>query len=275
MTVSKRLRFEILRRDNHTCRYCGCSAPTVSLTIDHVVPEALGGSDDPSNLVAACPDCNGGKSSSSPDAKVVADVAQDALRWSAAMRQAAEENRLHDNTDVYEAVVNAWSSYRRNQIPGDYRETIDQFLDAGLPAADIVQMAHVADAKPSIYNRWSYFCGCCWTRIRALQERASEIVGHGPQHRVEPTLEISTRWTRDDFDHLVTLADYPNLASGQLFECEDHLDGQCETDMLCQIVSAARTRESLEMFSVRKHRRERAAEAINDAADEAEDYVYG
>ena len=41
MAVSKRLRYEILRRDNHTCRYCGESAPDVKLTIDHVVPVSL------------------------------------------------------------------------------------------------------------------------------------------------------------------------------------------------------------------------------------------
>jgi hypothetical protein len=29
--------------------------------IDHVVPVALGGSNDPSNLTVACPDCNGRK----------------------------------------------------------------------------------------------------------------------------------------------------------------------------------------------------------------------
>jgi len=54
--------------------------------------------------------------------------------------------------------------------------TVAAFLAAGLPAADIVQMAHVADAKPGIYKRWSYFCGCCWTRIRQIQERAAEII---------------------------------------------------------------------------------------------------
>ena len=32
MAVSKRLRFEILRRDNHACRYCGQMAPDVKLT---------------------------------------------------------------------------------------------------------------------------------------------------------------------------------------------------------------------------------------------------
>lgn len=36
MAVSKRLRYEILRRGNHTCRYCGASAPDVPLRVDHV-----------------------------------------------------------------------------------------------------------------------------------------------------------------------------------------------------------------------------------------------
>src|SRR5690606_40826449 len=51
------------------------------LTIDHVLPVALGGSDDPSNLVAACRDCNAGKSSAAPDAETVAEVEVDSARW--------------------------------------------------------------------------------------------------------------------------------------------------------------------------------------------------
>ena len=179
MAVSKRLRFEVLRRDNHTCRYCGAAAPDVEITVDHVLPVALGGTDDSANLVAACRDCNAGKSSATPSDSTVEAVSADALRWSAAMRQAADERQLNDNTEVYEAVVNAWANFRRNHIPADYRETIDQFLAAGLPASDIVQMAHVADTKPGIYKRWSYFCGCCWTRIRQLQERAAQIINEG------------------------------------------------------------------------------------------------
>lgn len=176
MAVSKRLRFEVFRRDGYTCRYCGGTAPDVSLTVDHVVPVSLGGLDEASNLVTACRDCNAGKSSSSPDESVVSAVSDDAIRWSAAIKQAAEESRMDDRSAVYEAVVSAWTSFRRNQIPADYRETIDQFLKAGLPAEDVIQMAHLADAKPGIYKRWSYFCGCCWTKIRQLQERAAEIL---------------------------------------------------------------------------------------------------
>lgn len=93
MAVSRRLRFEIFRRDGHACRYCGAMAPDVKLTVDHVIPVALGGSDEPSNLVTACADCNAGKSSVQPGSEVVADVAADALRWSRAL-QAAAHNLL-------------------------------------------------------------------------------------------------------------------------------------------------------------------------------------
>lgn len=114
MSVSKRLRYEVLRRDNHTCRYCGAAAPDVKLTVDHVVPVALGGSDEPANLATACSACNSGKTSSSPDAPLVEDVAQDALRWSRAMEKAAElqtvealewERRAYEVADRWADVV--------------------------------------------------------------------------------------------------------------------------------------------------------------------------
>jgi 5-methylcytosine-specific restriction endonuclease McrA len=47
---SRRLLAYVLRRDGYRCAWCGGTATTA----DHVVPRALGGSDDPANLVAAC-----------------------------------------------------------------------------------------------------------------------------------------------------------------------------------------------------------------------------
>lgn len=67
IAISKRLRFEILRRDDSTCRYCGRSAPNVILEIDHIIPVKLGGTNDLLNLVAACHDCNSGKSARALD----------------------------------------------------------------------------------------------------------------------------------------------------------------------------------------------------------------
>lgn len=62
MSVGKRLRFEILKRDNFRCCYCGRTPGVVELYVDHVIPRAKGGSDEPSNLVTTCFDCNAGKS---------------------------------------------------------------------------------------------------------------------------------------------------------------------------------------------------------------------
>lgn len=178
MAISKRLRFEILRRDNHACRYCGRSAPEVVLHVDHVKPQALGGTDDPSNLATSCGDCNSGKTSTAPDQSVVEDVNKDAERWSAAMAQAAEEMRLINDgrSDLYMEIQNTFPSYFHRRIPNDFCETIDRFLNAGLPFEVMKDMAQIAAYKPAVYDRWAYFCGCCWTKVREIQERAAEIL---------------------------------------------------------------------------------------------------
>lgn len=61
MALSKRLRFEVFKRDSFTCQYCGRKAPDVILHVDHVDPKSGGGSDDLLNLVTSCLDCNSGK----------------------------------------------------------------------------------------------------------------------------------------------------------------------------------------------------------------------
>jgi hypothetical protein len=60
-TVTKALRFKILKRDKFTCQYCGRKAPEVVLHVDHKIPKSKGGTKSESNLVAACFDCNMGK----------------------------------------------------------------------------------------------------------------------------------------------------------------------------------------------------------------------
>lgn len=148
------------------------------MTVDHVIPVALGGTDEPTNLATACQECNAGKTSSAPEQRTVDAVSTAAAKWSAAMVLAAEEARRSaaGRDPVYEAVVNAWPSYHRHKIPADYTATIDQFLDAGLPAEVVIDMARVAGAKPQIEQRWKYFAGACWNKVRQLQARAAEIL---------------------------------------------------------------------------------------------------
>lgn len=60
-TMPAKRRFEVLRRDGFQCAYCGAKASESQLHVDHVVPVIEGGSDELSNLVTACIDCNLGK----------------------------------------------------------------------------------------------------------------------------------------------------------------------------------------------------------------------
>ncbi len=66
-TISKKIRFEVFKRDSFTCQYCGKSAPDVILEIDHIKPVSKGGTNDILNLVTSCKECNSGKSNTELD----------------------------------------------------------------------------------------------------------------------------------------------------------------------------------------------------------------
>jgi len=57
-------RREVLRRDRHTCQYCGSQK---QLTLDHVIPKAWGGQHSWDNVVTACSSCNSKKGARSPE----------------------------------------------------------------------------------------------------------------------------------------------------------------------------------------------------------------
>ncbi|BAE85208.1 HNH endonuclease [Desulfitobacterium hafniense] len=60
-SISKKIRFEVYKRDKFTCQYCGRKAPDVILNIDHIEPISKNGSNDILNLITSCFDCNNGK----------------------------------------------------------------------------------------------------------------------------------------------------------------------------------------------------------------------
>lgn len=61
MGLSKKLRFEVLKRDSFKCQYCGAEAPGVLLHVDHIHPKSKGGKNDLTNLLTSCAPCNMGK----------------------------------------------------------------------------------------------------------------------------------------------------------------------------------------------------------------------
>lgn len=191
MAVSKRTRYEVLRRDNHTCRYCGASAPDAVLTVDHVTPVALGGTDDPSNLVAACRDCNAGKASTSPDAPLVDDVARDALRWAGAITayhaaNMADRRKRDAYVRRFEKAWNAWTwgpSDDRKPLPkpSDWLPTIWQFYGLGLPITELEDAVTIAGSNRmvDVDRTFRYMCGVLWNKVNAMQEGAKAILEAG------------------------------------------------------------------------------------------------
>jgi hypothetical protein len=63
--IAETVAWNVYRRAGFKCEYCGAEGP---LTMDHYVPVELGGTDEESNLKAACRRCNKNKGNLSPEA---------------------------------------------------------------------------------------------------------------------------------------------------------------------------------------------------------------
>jgi len=263
VAVSKRLRYEVLRRDSYTCRYCGAKAPDVAITVDHVLPVALGGSDDPSNLAAACDSCNGGKTSSSPDAPLVADVAEDALKWAAAMSRAQAamiadiETREADRSQFQEW----WDGWGRGEgaartlIPKDptWWVTVDQFIAAGLPLAVLKDCIDRAMTRQKVQdeNKFKYMCGIAWSKVTEMQKAASsfvsggaELAGTAPastdlfeQGRLSLARELLDELSEEERAHFLEIAD---MTEWQDEDDEPQTESQQACDAVSSLLNSAR-----------------------------------
>lgn len=174
MAVSKRLRFEILRRDDHTCQYCGERAPDVTLHVDHVVPVALGGTDDPGNLVAACRDCNSGKTSVPANAPLVQKVNAHAAAYALTLtdkmtRIRADLERGNAYIEEFEAAWEQWKlgdTGAQLPLPRDYKESMRRWCAMGVPLELIEYGIEVAMAKQGLEGeRYNYMAGVVWRTL--------------------------------------------------------------------------------------------------------------
>ena len=60
--ISEKVRYQVFSRDAFRCKACGRGADDgVKLTVDHVTPVDWGGTNDMSNLLTLCEECNRGK----------------------------------------------------------------------------------------------------------------------------------------------------------------------------------------------------------------------
>jgi hypothetical protein len=173
MAITKRTRFEVLRRDKHTCQYCGEKAPDVILHIDHVVPRALGGDDKPGNLVAACKDCNSGKTSIAPDAPIVRGLTEQAAAYVLGMqdkmtRFRADVESLDDYVYLFREEWDVWNnSGDRLPLPADFEMTLFRWKQMGIPSKvyDLAIPVAMNNNRVRPDDKFSYMCGIVWNLI--------------------------------------------------------------------------------------------------------------
>lgn len=168
--LSKRVRFEVFKRDAFACQYCGAHPPSVVLHVDHIEAVANGGENDMDNLITACEPCNLGKGARALSA-VPESLADKAVRVAEAEEQLAGYNaimqarreRIED--DVWR-VVEALTG--ETEIRRDFYQSIKRFVEL-LPLHTVLEAAEITRANMSRYGqarRFRYFCSICWKAVR-------------------------------------------------------------------------------------------------------------
>ena len=96
MTPKQKLVAELLYQQLDECWYCGCTDADV-WHLDHKTPRSRGGSDDRTNLVAACAPCNQRKGSQDYDWFIINDaacLANEGMRSEIAAARGRVEKRI-------------------------------------------------------------------------------------------------------------------------------------------------------------------------------------
>ncbi len=171
--ISKRTRFEVFKRDGFTCQYCGATPPKL-LEVDHINPVALGGDDDPNNLITACQDCNRGKaavpltsmSRSLEDRAAEVQEREAQIAAYAEIMEAARERIEEEAWRVAEHLTpGATKGYPRDRLNGIRKFVRELGVHNVLDAADMALIRRRSESQT-----FKYFCGICWNWIRDGRE---------------------------------------------------------------------------------------------------------
>lgn len=174
--LSKKLRFEIFKRDGFECQYCGATPPGVLLHVDHIVPVTSGGTNDIDNLITACQPCNAGKGARelSEAPKSLAEKAKEVAEREAQLAgygqvMDARRQRIEDESwRVMDVIYPGQDSVPRSEFL-----SVSRFVER-LGVYEVLDATEIAAAAKLYQGKvFRYFCGVCWNKIRASEERAA------------------------------------------------------------------------------------------------------
>lgn len=177
MAISKKMRFEVFKRDGFQCGYCGKTPPEVVLEVDHIDPKSKGGKDEINNYLTACFDCNRGKKDI-PLTKAPAQLSEnleilklkeDQLKE---YRKFVKKIETRINNDIRSIDIIYQEAYPDWQLSKQFKNTsVKKFLSL-LPLHEVEEAMEIATSKFDKNNNYSrenaisYFCGVCWRKIK-------------------------------------------------------------------------------------------------------------
>lgn len=173
MAISKKIRFEVFKRDSFKCAYCGNSPPNIILEIDHIQPKSKKGNDDINNLITACFDCNRGKTnipldkipSKLRDNLDVLIEQETQLKEYRKFIDKIEKRIKNDINDINQVYV---QQYIKWEFSDKFKNVSLRLFLNKLPKHKIIEALNIAinkcpnDATQVI----PYFCGVCWKMIK-------------------------------------------------------------------------------------------------------------
>lgn len=173
--LSKKTRFQVFKRDEFRCCYCGQCPPNVVLEIDHIIAVANGGTNQIDNLITSCFDCNRGKGAESleiapPTLTEKIALQQEKMDQIKALDRLLKQQRKRDSQQVDEINRVFQMAYPERQLSDSFRLSVSEFINE-LGVDQCVSAMHKACAKTrGPTDATKYFCGICWNVIRSKRK---------------------------------------------------------------------------------------------------------
>ena len=171
MSISKKIRFEVFKRDSFSCVYCGKTPPTVILEVDHIDPKSKGGANDINNLITACFDCNRGKRNIPldkipPRLSDNLDVLKEQEEQIKEYRNFVKKIDRRINSSVAKVTAIYEAAFPKTTFSDNFKLQVKRFMKM-LPEHEVMEAIEIATVRGLDKERSiKYFCGVCWRKIK-------------------------------------------------------------------------------------------------------------
>jgi hypothetical protein len=170
--ISKKLRFEVFKRDAFKCHYCGNHPPTVILEVDHITPVSKGGTNNIDNLTTACFGCNRGKSDTELNVLPQTTLSKIELlqeqedqynEYQKLLKRI--ERRIEQEADNIDFIFGEY--WEDCHLSKTFKEGSLKVFIRKLGFTEVSTAMHKACSRVHRVNACiKYFCGICWGKIR-------------------------------------------------------------------------------------------------------------